>query len=105
MSDRSEHWDSAYATKGEHGVSWFEESPEFSLELIRSLDVASPLALIDVGGGASRLVDVGLQNGWSMAVLDVSEAALATARERLGARAADVEWIAEDVTQWQPRRR
>ncbi len=104
MSERSEHWNSAYATKGERGVSWFEESPAFSVELIRTLDVAAPLSLIDVGGGSSRLVDVGVANGWSMAVLDISETALTTARQRLGAAAAKVEWIAEDVTRWRPRR-
>ena len=103
-ADRAEHWDNAYVTKGERGVSWFEENPGHSLESIRSIAGRPPLSVIDVGGGASRLVDAGLREGWRIAVLDVSGAALDTARKRLGRLAAQVEWIRADVTRWQPQR-
>jgi trans-aconitate methyltransferase len=103
-TDLVAHWNEAYATKGEQGVSWFEESPDFSVGLIRELAAGRPLSVIDIGGGASRLVDVGLSEGWTFAVLDISEGALETARKRLGAHADAVEWIAADVTKWRPWR-
>ena len=103
-SDLSEHWDKAYAVKGERGVSWFQETPDLSLELIRTFETGSPLSVIDIGGGASHLVDAGIREGWRMTVLDISENALETARDRLGPRAGEVDWIADDVTAWRPQR-
>jgi SAM-dependent methyltransferase len=102
VTDRAQHWDAAYSQKGEAGVSWFEESPAFSIELIERFIPAQNPSVIDVGGGASRLVDAGLQRGWSMAVLDISEQAIEAARARLLASADRVEWIVADVTMWQP---
>jgi trans-aconitate methyltransferase len=102
--DLSKHWDSAYVTKTEHGVSWFEESPQTSLQLIKAINPGSPFSVIDIGGGASRLVDAGLLEGWEMAVLDISVVAMETARKRIGSRAGEVEWIAANVTKWQPER-
>jgi len=102
-ADLATHWNDAYATKGEQGVSWFEESPDFSLGLIKALAATRPLSVIDIGGGASRLVDLGVDAGWTFAVLDISGNALETARKRLGARAEAVEWIVADITRWKPR--
>ncbi|WP_448952706.1 class I SAM-dependent methyltransferase [Labrys neptuniae] len=99
-SELAQHWDNAYASKGDRGVSWFEESPDFSLELIERLAAKPPFAVIDIGGGASRLVDAGLARGWRMAVLDLSPEALETAR--LGPRAGEVEWHAADIRTWRP---
>jgi len=102
-SERQSHWENVYTTKAENEVSWFEESPALSLELIRATGAAKDASLIDVGGGASRLIDALLQDGYSVvAVLDVSERALATAKTRLGDRAASVAWITADVTAWKP---
>jgi ubiquinone/menaquinone biosynthesis C-methylase UbiE len=99
------HWDNAYATKGEAGVSWFEETPALSLELIRLCDAGPGTRIIDVGGGASRLVDaLQLEGLGKVTVLDISPAALDAAKARLGEAAGDVEWIAADVTEWQPDR-
>jgi len=96
------HWDSIYSQKREQEVSWFQESPEPSLDLIVRAGATPQSAIIDVGGGASRLVDVLVSRGFSnLSVLDLSEAALATARARLGERAGNVRWIAADVTTWQ----
>lgn len=103
-SKLAEHWNKAYAEKGERGVSWFQDSPDLSLELIRACETDSPLSVLDIGGGASHLVDAGLREGWRMTVLDLSANALAAARERLGARAGEVEWIVADVTTWRPQR-
>lgn len=102
-NDLSQHWNTAYKNKGERGVSWFEESPELSVDLIASLGLDRP-SVVDVGGGASRLVDTGLARGWEMAVLDLAERALEAARQRLGAPGSSVEWIASDVRTWQPSR-
>jgi len=101
--DLSQHWNAAYETKGEGGVSWFQQSPELSVELISNLRLGRP-SVLDVGGGASRLVDAGLERGWDMAVLDVAESALETARKRLGSIGSGVEWIASDIRTWQPSR-
>jgi len=95
------HWDSIYSEKSEREVSWFQESPEPSLELIVRAGATPQSAIIDVGGGASRLVDVLVSRGFNnLDVLDLSEAALAKARARLGERAGKVRWIAADVTTW-----
>ena len=76
---RHAHWDTIYQTKGEHELSWFEESPTISLELIRATGVTTEASIIDIGGGASRLVDALLDKGYSaITVLDISERALET---------------------------
>ena len=100
---RQAHWDNVYATKSENEVSWFEESPAISLDLIRATGMAPYASVIDVGGGASRLVDALLDDGFeAVTVLDVSEAAIAAAKARLGERAAKVSWVNADVTSWRP---
>ena len=106
MSERQSHWERVYTSKNENEVSWFQAKPETSLDLIRQTGATGGSAIIDIGGGASRLVDELLRAGFrSLAVLDVSEAALAAARARLGADASRVDWIVTDVTQWTPDRR
>ena len=105
MTDRSAHWEGVYATKGETEVSWFQESPSISLDLIRHANPDHEAAIIDIGGGASRLVDSLLSEGYrSIAVLDLSANALDAARRRIGPAAAGVDWIVADVTRWQPAR-
>ncbi|RLP25937.1 class I SAM-dependent methyltransferase [Mesorhizobium sp. YM1C-6-2] len=100
------HWDNAYATKGEAGVSWFEDVPAVSLELIRQAGAGPASSVIDIGGGASRLADALLREGVGrITVLDISPAALDAAKARVGAAADDIEWIAADVTEWKPERR
>jgi SAM-dependent methyltransferase len=84
-------------------VSWFQAEPEISLELIRNATKDTSGRIIDVGGGASRLVDVLLDSGYSkIFVLDVSRTALSIARERLGGRAQIVEWLCGDVRSFTP---
>jgi SAM-dependent methyltransferase len=100
---RQSHWDKVYQSKGERDVSWFEESPALSLDLIRATGASSGAAIIDIGGGASRLVDALLDEGFAaVTVLDLSPVALATAQARLGARSAKVHWLVADVTTWDP---
>src|SRR5450759_2433864 len=103
MSGRQAHWDNVYATKDEHAVSWFQEKPDISLDLIRATGVKATASIIDIGGGASRLVDALLHEGFkAVTVLDLSEKALATSKARLDARGAHVQWVAADVTTWMP---
>lgn len=103
MSDRSTHWDHVYATKGEAEVSWYQDSPATSLEMIRAANPNHDAAIIDIGGGASRLVDALLQDGYrDVAVLDLSANALDAAKKRIGGAASMVDWIVADATSWQP---
>jgi SAM-dependent methyltransferase len=104
-SDRRAHWDSVYRTKREDEVSWFQASPSLSLDLIHATGVERHASIIDVGGGASRLVDALSERGFAnLNVLDVSEAAMKKTKARLGARATGVTWIVADVTKWEPSR-
>lgn len=97
--DRHEHWNSIYQTKAVTDVSWFESDPQISLELINTAS-SSHGRVIDVGGGASRLVDRLVATGFeSVTVLDISEIALEHAKARLGAQAAQVHWIVGDICQ------
>jgi SAM-dependent methyltransferase len=101
--DRQSHWQNVYLSKGEQEVSWTQPDPEPSLGLIARYAPSPEASIVDVGGGASRLVDALAGRGYrQLTVLDLSEAALAAARERLGAQAAQVQWIAADATKWQP---
>ena len=103
MSDRTTHWDNVYATKGEAEVSWFQDSPAISLQMIRAANPDHDASIVDIGGGASRLVDVLLQDGYRhLAVLDLSAKALDAAKKRVGAAASTVDWIVADVTTWRP---
>lgn len=100
--DRRQHWDTIYSSKAEDQVSWYQESPAHSVELIRAAGGTAASAIIDVGAGASRLVDMLLADGFrDVTVLDLAEPALAIARQRIG-EAAHVHWIVADVTTWVP---
>jgi SAM-dependent methyltransferase len=103
---RQQHWNDIYVRKAEEEVSWFQPEASISLELIERFAPPRDAKVIDVGGGASRLVDGLLDRGFEdVTVLDISEAALAKARARLGARADRVKWIAADVTSFEPSER
>jgi trans-aconitate methyltransferase len=101
--NRHDHWQKVYTSKGENELSWFQENPAPSLEFIDRAGANPASAIIDIGGGASRLVDALIERGFrAITVLDLSEAALAAAKARLGDRADRVQWLASDVTTWQP---
>lgn len=100
---RRTHWETVYATKAENEVSWFQDSPTPSLAAIALTGATPASAIIDIGGGASRLVDHLLALGFvDVTVLDLSAAALDTAKARLGTLAAKVRWLVADVTTWEP---
>ena len=96
--DPKRHWETIYETKSAQDVSWFQPEARLSLELIRRVIPNRAAAILDVGGGASTLVDGLLQTGYgAITVLDLSSAALAQARERLGPAAAQVAWQEADI--------
>ncbi|MFY9772887.1 MAG: class I SAM-dependent methyltransferase [Xanthobacteraceae bacterium] len=102
---RQAHWRKVYKEKGEKQVSWFQEKPAISLELIHGIGVKQNSAIIDIGGGASRLVDVLIRDGYrDLTVLDLSDDAVAITRSRLAERAVLVKWIVADMTEWEPSR-
>ncbi len=96
------HWEHVYQTRHADQVSWFQEHAELSLQFIRSTGVAKDGHIMDVGGGASTLVDDLLREGYcNLTVLDISAAALHAAQQRLGGNAAKVRWMEADITQIQ----
>lgn len=105
-SERSPHWHKVYTDKRPEDVSWYQATPAQSLAALERFGAAPSQALIDIGGGASTLVDALLARGWNdLTVLDIAAPALAAAQARLGAAADAVTWIAADITAWQPPRR
>jgi 2-polyprenyl-3-methyl-5-hydroxy-6-metoxy-1,4-benzoquinol methylase len=105
MIDRRAHWNETYTAKAETQVSWYQPRSERSLGLIKSTAPHHAASIIDVGGGASRLADALLAEGYSdVTVLDISEVALGHSKVRLGGLADKVSWIVADITQWQPQR-
>lgn len=102
--DRQAHWERVYSTKGEREVSWFEDTPTLSVGLIRDAGVGKEAAIIDVGGGASRLVDCLLSDGQAhVTVLDLSASALEISKARCGQND-HASWIVGDATTWLPDR-
>ena len=101
MTENKRHWENIYAERKPDEVSWFQAEPTQSLALIRQAGVNSDSAIIDVGGGASvlvdRLLELGLKN---ISVLDIAASALNYAKERLGPRSNQVHWIEADVTEF-----
>ncbi|MBG1232836.1 class I SAM-dependent methyltransferase [Aestuariivirga litoralis] len=100
-----DHWQNVYATKSSASVSWFQAEALPSLAAIGKLRPAKNTAFIDVGGGASTLVDALLAADWNdVSILDIADSALAVPKARLGAAAGRVNWIVADITTWHPAR-
>jgi SAM-dependent methyltransferase len=104
--DKKEHWDKAHAARHPRDVSWYEQLPALSLRMIQQSNVATDTPIIDVGGGASLLVDFLLDDGYrDITVLDLSGIALDKARRRLGEKSSRVEWIEQDITCFEAERK
>ena len=103
MTSNREHWEAVYDGKRSDEMSWYQSDPSVSLKLIQATGVGCDAGVLDVGGGASvlvdRLVGVGFQR---LGVLDLSKSALAAARARLGTAANQVEWLEADVLHYHP---
>jgi SAM-dependent methyltransferase len=99
LDDKKEHWESIYRTKDASELSWTQERPSPSLEWIVDAIPDRSAAIIDIGGGLSPLAEFLLDVGYSRpTVLDISEDAIKTAKERIGKRQSLVDWIVADVT-------
>jgi len=98
MSNTKHHWDGIYQNKSPLQQSWYQAEPRLSLRLIESTGLPYQAQIIDIGGGASKLVDRLLDKGYqNLSVLDISGRALNHARQRLAERSDRVRWIEEDV--------
>lgn len=98
-----QHWEKVYATKTPDEVSWTQAKPETSLRFIHGFGLPKTAAIIDIGGGDSRLADFLLEEGYTnITVLDISEQAVIRARKRLGMQADKVKWIVSDIMDFVP---
>jgi SAM-dependent methyltransferase len=101
--DRRIHWDNIYNKKELERLSWYQPLPATSLSFLKQFSIPVTAKIIDIGGGDCLFVDYLLDLGYQdITVLDISELALDRAKKRLGDRAANVKWIAEDVTIFKP---
>jgi trans-aconitate methyltransferase len=101
--NRKTHWEDIYRDKSPLEVSWFQREPALSLQLITNTGFSTDASIIDIGGGASILVDRLLERGYQhLAVLDISGIALSHSKQRLGSAAAQVEWLESDITTFAP---
>jgi len=101
--DRKAHWENIYSTKELETCSWFQPIPVTSLDFIEQAGLTKSAKIIDVGGGDSLLVDGLLEKGYlDITVLDISEAALERAKQRLGNKANQVKWIVGDAASFAP---
>ncbi len=104
IENRKNHWETVYATKQPHEVSWTQPVPKIALQWIDAAQLDKSASIIDVGGGDSRLVDALLTRGYeNITVLDISEKALERAQKRLGEAAQKVQWLASDITEFKPQ--
>ena len=98
-----DHWENIYRTKSENKVSWFQNKPYKSIELIKSLNLENNSKIIDVGSGESRLVDnliiLGFKN---ITLLDISLNSLEKSKVRLGSEANLINWINSDIILFNP---
>jgi trans-aconitate methyltransferase len=105
MTEKKEHWENVYDEKQLKEVSWYEEIPETSLDMIAAFSLPKDAAIIDIGGGDSLLVDYLLALGYTnLTVLDISSNAIERAKMRLGDRAQQIKWIVSDVIDFKPTR-
>ncbi len=98
-----QHWDNVFSTQAENATSWFQPYPKTSMEFVEMFNLPLTANIIDVGGGDSFFVDALLQKGYrNIYVLDISAKAIGRAKERLGERSSEVNWIVSDITDFAP---
>ena len=101
--DRKKHWENIYQTKELKDLSWFQPTPETSLDFIKQSNLPTTAKIIDIGGGDSFLVDHLLDLGYQdISVLDISASAIDRAKQRLGDKAKNVKWIVADAATFKP---
>lgn len=103
LPTKQAHWEQVYTQKPLETCSWYQATPQLALDLLKTYQISPSDRIIDVGGGDSLLVDHLLALGYShLSVLDISAKAIFRARERLGAKAKQVDWITSDVLDFVP---
>ena len=103
--DPKRHWENVYQSKKPGEVSWYQEDPAVSRDLIALTGVNREQKIIDVGGGASVLADALLEKEFcDITVLDISAQAIGHAQERMKGRAQNIVWIEADITTFEPTR-
>lgn len=101
--DQKSHWDKIYGDKPPEEMSWSQNRPDLSIRLVHMVGLGPDATILDIGGGASTLVDhLLVERRYTLAVLDISQFSLVHARKRLGDDAKRVKWIAADITTWKP---
>ena len=101
MSEQKQHWDEIYSDNPSTALSWYQKEPLTSLALIERCHLSVDDTIIDVGGGASHLVDYLLRAGYRhLMVLDISSKSLQITRQRLEDMAKDVTWLESDITEF-----
>ena len=104
MENQKNHWENIYSTKKSNEVSWTQDVPKTSLDFIHSANLSKQSNIIDIGGGDSKLVDFLIDEGYeNVTVLDISEQSLTRAKQRLGDKAKNVNWIVSDITEFAPK--
>jgi ubiquinone/menaquinone biosynthesis C-methylase UbiE len=97
--DFQKHWSEVYQNKASDNVSWYQEKPELSLKLIEETGLSKNARIIDVGAGASTLVDHLLETGYSeISLLDISPESLDISKKRLGEKSLRLKWLVGDIT-------
>lgn len=97
------HWENVFTTKAEDEVSWFQPYPKTSMDFVTLFNLPFDANIIDIGGGDSHFVDAVLEKGYrNIYVLDISAHAIERAKQRLGARAFEVQWIVSDIIDFEP---
>ncbi len=101
--ERKDHWDTVYSTKNENQVSWTQPVPARSLSSINSFNLPKSAKIIDIGGGNGTLAEHLLKAGYeNITVLDISGAAIEKTKKRLGKLADKINWIAQDIVDFNP---
>ena len=105
MSTKS-HWEKIYSEKSPQEVSWTQETQTTSIEFFNDFKLSKISPIIDVGGGESKFVDYLLENGYqNISVLDISENAINKAKERIGKKSENVDWIISDINNFKPKQK
>ncbi len=105
-SDRKRHWDNIYENRAPDELSWYQDTPGTSLDFVKNVKLPKSASIIDIGGGESFLVDYLLEQGYkNITVLDISDAAIRHARQRVGENARHVNWIVTDIVNFKPEQK
>ena len=105
MSTKS-HWEKIYSEKSPQEVSWTQEIPETSIKFFNDFKLSKTSQIIDIGGGESKFVDYLLEEGYqNISVLDISENAIKRAKDRLGKKSKNIEWIVCDINDFNPKKK